>query len=169
MAPSALCSYRANCHVSSLSTPKRWGLKIIIKKKPNKNRIIAWSLPLIDLHWFINQSPTVTTTPDANISALAYQLSNIYGVTFLLSVGVCYATTEPKVLRNYVIALGIGDVGHCVGTYWAIGHEAFVDVAGWNFLTWANFAFSVFLLVNRVAYLLGGFGQPKVDVQKKLV
>lgn len=96
----------------------------------------------------------MTTTPDANISTLAYQLSNIYGVTFLLSIGVCYATTEPKVLRSYVIALGIGDVGHFLATYLAMGHEVFVDVARWNFLAWANFAFSVFLLVNRIAYLL---------------
>ena len=89
-------------------------------------------------------------------------------MTFLLSIGVCYATTEPKVLRNYVIALGIGDVGHCLSTYLAMGHEVFVDVARWNFLAWANFAFSVFLLVNRIAYLLGMFGLPKVDAKKKL-
>lgn len=111
----------------------------------------------------------MTTTLDVNITTLAYQLSNIYGVAFLLSVGICYATTEPKVLRNFVIALGIGDMGHCLATYLAMGHEAFVDVAGWNFLTWANFAFSLFLLVNRVAYLSGVFGSPQVDSQKKLV
>lgn len=100
---------------------------------------------------------------------LANQLSNIYGVTFLLAVGVCYGTTEPKVLRNFVVALGIGDLGHCLATYLAMGHEAFLDVAGWNFLTWANFGFSFFLLVNRVAYLFGVFGVPNVDVRKKFV
>lgn len=47
-------------------------------------------------------------------------------------------------------------------TYVAMGKEAFFDVGGWNLLTWGNVSITGFLLVNRVVYLLGGFGEARV-------
>jgi hypothetical protein len=35
------------------------------------------------------------------------------------------ATTEPRVLRNYLIGLAIADVGHVYATYLAMGWDAF--------------------------------------------
>lgn len=86
----------------------------------------------------------------------------MYGVTFLLSVGICYSTTDPKVLRNYIFCLALGDVGHCYATYIAMGREAFLDIARWNLLTWGNLGVSACLVVSRVAYLLGAFEEAKV-------
>lgn len=74
---------------------------------------------------------------------------------------ICYSTSEPKVLRNYLICLAIADVGHIYATYLAMGWEAFVDVAGWNLLTWGNVSITAFLFVNRLAYLWGVFGVAK--------
>ena len=91
--------------------------------------------------------------------ALAYQLGNVYFLLFLLGVGVCYTTSEPKVLRNYTIALAIADVGHVLATYLGMGWETFADVASWNAMTWGNVGVTVFLFVNRLVYLFGGFGE----------
>jgi hypothetical protein len=73
-------------------------------------------------------------------------------------VGVCYTTTEPRVLRNYLIGLAIADVGHVYATFLGMGWDAFTDVAAWNVLTWGNIGATGFLFVNRIAYLLGVFG-----------
>jgi hypothetical protein len=90
--------------------------------------------------------------------ALAYQIGNLYSLLFLVGVAVMYSTNEPRVLRNYAIALAIADVGHVYATYLAMGWDAFVDVAAWNALTWGNIGATGFLFVNRVAYLAGLFG-----------
>ena len=74
-----------------------------------------------------------------------------------------YATTEPKVLRNYVIALAIADIGHIYATYLGMGWDSFADVASWNALTWGNIGASGFLYVNRLAYLFGFLGEAQVS------
>jgi len=79
----------------------------------------------------------------------------------MLGLAVCYTTSEPRVLRNYLIALAVADLGHIYATYAAMGWESFVDVAGWGAVAWGNIGASGFLFVNRVMYLLGWFGEPK--------
>ncbi|KAL5332825.1 hypothetical protein BJX70DRAFT_392659 [Aspergillus crustosus] len=71
---------------------------------------------------------------------------SMYGLLALIGIGVLNATSEPKVLRNYLIALAIADVGHIYVTYLAMGPEFFFDVR--------------FLFVNRLLYFLGLFGYP---------
>ena len=56
----------------------------------------------------------------------------------MVAVGVLYSTTEPKVVRNYVIALWIADIGHVVTTGYVMGYEKFVDFANYNPTTWGN-------------------------------
>lgn len=57
-----------------------------------------------------------------------------------------YTTTEPKVVRNYVIALLLGDIGHLAVTFYIMEYEHFVDVSKWNALAWGNIAATVCLL-----------------------
>jgi len=97
--------------------------------------------------------------------ALAYQLANLYGLLFLLGVGICYTTTEPKVLRNYLFCLAVADFGHIYVTYLAMGTGAFFDVSEWNLLTWGNISITGFLFLNRLAYLTGFFGDAKAPVE----
>ncbi|TQB72122.1 hypothetical protein MPDQ_007022 [Monascus purpureus] len=126
--------------------------------------LLGWAAPLVDLDSFIaGQTPKVAAPTSLHPSsvALAYQLGNVYLLLLLVGVGVCYTTSEPKVLRNYLIALAIADVGHIYATYVAMRWEAFVDVSSWNVLTWGNIGASGFLFVNRIAYLMGVFGYPK--------
>lgn len=42
---------------------------------------------------------------------VAYQLGNIYLLLAMVGVAVLYSTTEALVVRNYVIALWIADIG----------------------------------------------------------
>ncbi|KAL2860269.1 hypothetical protein BJX68DRAFT_81499 [Aspergillus pseudodeflectus] len=126
----------------------------------------GWLCPVLDLQRFItDQIPTASTSTkaeDVHIHptsfALAYQLANLYGLLAILGTGVMHATSEPKVLLNYLIALAVADVGHIYVTYLAIGWDVFFDVKGWNILTWGNIGVTGFLFVNRLLYFAGAFG-----------
>lgn len=74
---------------------------------------------------------------------------------------VLHTSTEPKVVRNYLIALAIADVGHVYATYLGMGWAAFVNVGAWNPLTWGNIGATAFLFINRLAYFMGIFGTAK--------
>ncbi|KAJ5692361.1 hypothetical protein N7462_001784 [Penicillium macrosclerotiorum] len=119
--------------------------------------------PIYDLDGFISgQAPHVDApAPHPSSVALAYQLGNLYYLLFLVGAAVLHTSTEPKVLRNYLIALAIADVGHVYATYLGLGWDAFVDVGAWNALTWGNIGATGFLFINRIAYFLGVFGVAK--------
>ncbi|KAL4906847.1 hypothetical protein BDW74DRAFT_176452 [Aspergillus multicolor] len=137
----------------------------------------GWLAPILDLQGFVlDQVPSSSPAAPREVEihatsfALAYQLANLYGLMALLGAGVFYATSEPQVLRNYLVALAIADVGHIYVTYLAMGPELFFDVAQWNVLTWGNVGVTGFLFVNRLLYFLGVFGYAQdgpVDKQKK--
>ncbi|PYH44926.1 uncharacterized protein BP01DRAFT_341687 [Aspergillus saccharolyticus JOP 1030-1] len=126
--------------------------------------------PLINLNHFITDQIPHAQTPPPSVSApanpllqpqavsLAYQLGNLYGLLALLGVGILTTSTEPQVIRNYLLALLVADVGHIYATGWGMGWERFQDIAGWNILTWGNVAVTAFLGVNRILFLLGWFG-----------
>lgn len=98
---------------------------------------------------------------------MTYQLGNLYLLLAILGVFTVYTASEPRVLRNYLIALAIGDVGHIYATYVTMGASGFRDVATWSPVAWGNIAVTGFLLVNRIAYLLGVFGYPLNPRQKE--
>ena len=78
------------------------------------------------------------------------RLGNIYLLLAMVGIAVLYTTTEAKVVRNYVIALWLADVGHVVITGYATPYEKLIDVANWNAITWGNIGATVgtFLLLN---------------------
>ena len=97
--------------------------------------------------WFIaEQVPLSAAGPSAttaNNLVVAQQLGNCYFLAFLVAIAVLYSTTELKVVRNYLVALGIADVGHVFLTYRALGHEQAMAVGAWNALTWGNIGATV--------------------------
>ncbi|KAL8997012.1 MAG: hypothetical protein Q9169_003602 [Polycauliona sp. 2 TL-2023] len=104
-------------------------------------------------------------TPTTQI--LALQLGNCYGLIALIAIGVLYSTSEPRVVRNYLIACTIADIGHIWVTYAVLGYSTFMDIKGWNSLAWGNIGFTFFLFVTRIAYLAGLFGNDKVPASIK--
>jgi hypothetical protein len=135
----------------------------------NRHSIGGWALPFWDLKAFITDQIPGLTGPESihpTTAALAFQLANLYGLLSILGIGICYSTTEPRVLRNYLYALAIADVGHIYVTYCCMGHDRFVDVMNWNVLTWGNVGITGFLMINRIAYLAGLFGEARGRANK---
>ncbi len=128
--------------------------------------------PIVDVSSFAaSQIPSITPTPLTSTShILALQLGNCYGLIALIAIGVLYSTNEAKVVRNYLVACAIADVGHLWVTYLVLGYADFVDVKGWNSLAWGNIGFTFFLFLTRIGYLLGFVGKNKaVANAKKMV
>lgn len=117
-----------------------------------------------------SQVPSITPTPlTSTTQILALQLGNCYGLIALIALGVLYSTSELKVVRNYLIACAIADVGHLWVTYHVLGYANYVNVQGWNSLAWGNIGFTFFLLVTRVGYLTGWLGKNRVAGGRKKV
>lgn len=100
----------------------------------------------------------------------------------MTGVGVLYATTEAKVVRNFLLACAIADVGHLYVTYAVMyamlnviprigrtnfdiqsrGYTDFTDVQAWNPTAWGNIGVTLGLFLVRLLYLMGFLGQDKV-------
>ena len=76
---------------------------------------------------------------------VAQQLGNAYGLLFMVGIAVLYTGTELKVVRNYLVALLIADIGHVGLTIAALGPDRFAAVGDWNAMTWGNVGFTVCL------------------------
>lgn len=122
--------------------------------------------PMLDTTSFVNsQLPATSVTtvlPTATNRVLALQLGNVYGLLAMVGVGILYATTEAKVVRNFLLACAIADVGHLYVTYAVMGYMDFIDVQGWNSMAWGNIGVTLGLFLTRVLYLTGFWGQDKV-------
>lgn len=80
----------------------------------------------------------------------------------MIGVGILYQTTEPKVVRNFLVACAVADVGHLYVTYAVMGGKSFFDVIHWNAMGWGNIGITAGLLVTRVLYLVGALGDDLV-------
>ncbi|PKS09211.1 hypothetical protein jhhlp_003825 [Lomentospora prolificans] len=122
--------------------------------------------------WFIaEQIPSAVQVPASDNSRLiTLQLGNLYLLLCMVGVGVLSATTEIKVVRNYLCALWIADIGHIALTWYALGNGYFMDVSKWNAMTWGNIGATAFLFMTRTAYFLGifGAGEAGSPLSKKL-
>jgi hypothetical protein len=88
----------------------------------------------------------------------------------MVGIAVLYTSSEPKVVRNYLIALLIADLSHMALTYNALLAHGAASVSTWNAMTWGNVGAVIFLSATRIAYLAGLFGNdrplpPRVKVQ----
>ncbi len=95
--------------------------------------------------WFISEqlaaAVPLVSSPNANL--VAQQLGNGFGMAFMMAFAVLYASTELNVIRNYLIALWVADIGHVGLTLYALGWDGSLDVANWNPMTWGNVAVTV--------------------------
>ena len=74
---------------------------------------------------------------------MALQLGSMYFLASLMAVAVLSSTTQPEVVRNYLIALWLADMTHVGLTAHALGPQGMLDVGQWNAMTWGNIAFTV--------------------------
>lgn len=100
---------------------------------------------MYDPAWFVAQQlpqekPLVASE---NSVVLAQQLGNMYLGMCLVGLSLFWTTSEPKVIRNYLVALLIADAGHVGFTCYGMGAARFLDVAGWNAMAWGNLGATV--------------------------
>lgn len=146
-----------------------------------------------DPAWFVQEQipqklPVVVTE---NSLMVAWQLGNLYLLMAFLGVGILTTTSELKVVRAYLFALWLGDIGHVAFSCYGLGKERMMNPWDWNAMTIGNVAFTVrssgpncceihrgahyidsqvFLFAMRSAYFLGLFGTscPTASSAKKL-
>lgn len=132
-----------------------------LRSNKGRARVGGWYLAFVDpRHSVALQHPNVSMPETLPIGSeiVARQLGNMYLLIALVGVAILSSTSEPKVVQNYFIALAIGDLGHLYVTYLGTGWSYFLDVSQWNAMAWGNIGMTSFLLVNRLAYFLGLFG-----------
>lgn len=78
-----------------------------------------------------------------NSMVLAWQLGNMYLVLGFVAVALFTSTTEVKVIRRYLVALALGDVGHITSTCYALGMERLMKPAELNSMAYANIVMTV--------------------------
>ncbi|KAK4194128.1 hypothetical protein QBC40DRAFT_291358 [Triangularia verruculosa] len=113
------------------------------------------------------QTPTpILSFPEQSL-LVAQQLGNMYFLAFLLGLFVLHSTTEIKVVRSYLWALWLADIGHMAVTCRVLGWEESVNILRWNEMTWGNLGATGFLFAVRSLYFLGAFGRDGEDEEDK--
>lgn len=84
-------------------------------------------------------APVVTE----NSIVLAWQLGNLYLLMALVGLAVLTSTSEVRVVRRYLWALWIGDVGHVAFSCYGLGIERLASPSEWNAMALGNIAFTV--------------------------
>jgi hypothetical protein len=119
----------------------RNGLAYILRRC----RIAGFSGPFVSAEWFLAEqiagSPRQELTQNAKM--VAYQLGNVYLLMALVGIAVLYTTTESKVVRSYLTALAIADIGHVGITCYVMEYERAIDIASWNSMAWGNIGITV--------------------------
>ncbi|KAM5346840.1 hypothetical protein ACJ41O_009845 [Fusarium nematophilum] len=131
--------------------------------------LVAGFLPaVIDPAWFIREQAAQKELLAASENSIivARQLGNLYLLLAFIGIAVLSTTSENKVVRSYLVALWLGDVGHIGFTCYGLGWEMLMSPVGWNAMTWGNIAMTVFLMITRSAYLMGLFGPDCVPASR---
>ncbi len=61
----------------------------------------------------------------------------------MVGIAVLYSTTEANVVRNYIIALWVADIGHVAVTCYIMEYRTIIDITNWNAMTWGNIGATV--------------------------
>lgn len=131
--------------------------------------VAGWVSPTFDTVNFVrSQLPSTDAVwPNPTTHVLALQLGNVYGLLAMIGIGILYTTSEPKVVRNFLLACAVADVGHLYVTFAVMGYNDFVNIQGWNAMGWGNIGITAGLLLTRVLYLVGAFGEDRVTESTK--
>ncbi|KAK0334151.1 hypothetical protein LTR02_009795 [Friedmanniomyces endolithicus] len=125
--------------------------------------LLVWAYVLIlqdPRKFYIDQVPHSALAdagfpPQAKLLVLL--LGNVYLLLAPLAV-ICIWTPHRRVAVYYLIAVGLGDLGHIYATY-SVWGEAFWDLSLWNDMMWGNVGVSAFFHLNRWVTLFGLFGR----------
>ncbi|KAL6857993.1 hypothetical protein ACO1O0_005439 [Amphichorda felina] len=121
---------------------------------------------VIDPAWFISEQVPQTEPVRVNENSIvvAWQLGNLYLLMAFMGLAILHTTSEAKVVKGYLFALWLGDIGHVGFSTYALGLEKLMKPLEWNAVTSGNIGFTIFLFMMRSAYFLGLFGQDRAAV-----
>jgi hypothetical protein len=116
----------------------------------------AWNSPR---DFVAQQLPTAPLiVPDAAL-LLSYSLGSIFLLLAGFAILCTVVTREKRITKGYLLVAAAGDLGHMLANYKAMGPAVFWNFNGYNEIMWGNVAVTAFLHVNRLATVLGVFGQ----------
>ncbi|KAH7176572.1 hypothetical protein EDB81DRAFT_773018 [Dactylonectria macrodidyma] len=119
---------------------------------------------IVDPAWFVaEQVPQTKPIITENSIVLALELGNLYLLLAFIGLSVLNTTSEIKVVRSYLVALWLGDIGHILFSGYGLGKDKLLSPAEWNAMAWGNVAMTLFLLIMRSAYFLGLFGPDRAN------
>ncbi|KAF2747385.1 hypothetical protein M011DRAFT_486653 [Sporormia fimetaria CBS 119925] len=126
--------------------------------------ILGWNQAFnTPTEFILTQTPSTlsskVTPVHPNAILVSYAFANVLLVMTGLVILCTVVTREARVTKTFLFILGCGDLGHLWGWYRGLGADVFWDYNAYNLSLWANIAFTVFLVVNRAATLLGLFGR----------
>ena len=127
-------------------------------------RVAGALAPVVNADYFVStQLPHLRAHPLLETErVIALQLGNLYLLLCLLGLFILNTTTERAVVRGYVWALWIGDIGHVGATAYVMGTSTFLDFGNYNATTIGNVTATCFLFAVRSLYLLGLLGKDRV-------
>ena len=121
-----------------------------------------------------------------NSITVARQLGNAYLLLGFIGLSIFLSTSEVKVIKAYLFALWLGDIGHVFFCCQGLGWERVTSPSRWNAMFWGNaittvrasyllccvrslcvltaFQTKIFLFLTRSLYLLGWLGSDKPSV-----
>ncbi|KAF5682691.1 hypothetical protein FDENT_7543 [Fusarium denticulatum] len=131
--------------------------------------VVGFAGTVIDPAWFIGEQSPQKNDGDAspNSIVVAWQLGNLYLLLALIGVAILSTTTETRVVRSYLVALWLADIGHVGFSSYGIGRDMLLSPLQWNAMTWGNVGMTLFLFFTRTAYLTGFFGPDHVKKSAK--
>lgn len=74
---------------------------------------------------------------------VAWQLGNLYLLMAFMGLAILHTTSEAKVVKSYLFALWLGDIGHVGFSTYALGLEKLMKPLEWNAVTSGNIGFTV--------------------------
>lgn len=116
-----------------------------MKKLTKPNSVAGFIGAIADPAWFIaEQLPQARPIPASdNHIVVAQQLGNMYLLMCFTGLAVLMTTSELKVVKAYLVALLLGDVGHVAFTCLSMGRDRLMRPHEWNAMAWGNVGFTV--------------------------
>jgi hypothetical protein len=97
-----------------------------------------------DPAWFVaEQIPNTTPAISDNSVVVAFQLGNLYLLLAFIGLAVLNTSREIEVVRAYLFALWLGDIGHVFFSARGLGKSLLGNPGAWNAMAWGNVAFTV--------------------------
>lgn len=108
-------------------------------------RVAGFLGVIYDPAWFVaEQIPSkgsVLVTEQSKV--VAWQLGNLYLLMAFIGIAIYSTTSEVRVIRNYLFALWLGDIGHIGFSCYGLGPQSSLNPASWNAMAWGNIAATV--------------------------